>query len=159
MLAVFSQQEIAWRPLTALQAELLRQPRCRLLLLTPLAETDVAGVVSAGLGEQAAARLASSWHQISGGNPSLLQALLADYPEPGHAYRLAVASCLHSADPALQQLAAGLAVLGADAADLSTADLSRLTGIDADMLESGLRSLSDVGFIGPDHRFRHPLAR
>jgi DNA-binding CsgD family transcriptional regulator len=158
MLAVFSQQEIAWRPPTALQAELLRQPRCRLLRLTPLAETDVARVVSAGLGEQAAARLASSWHQISGGNPSLLQALLADYPEPGNAYGRAVISCLHSADPALQQLAAGLAVLGADSG-LSTADLSRLTGIDADMLESGLRSLSDVGLIGRDHRFRHPLAR
>lgn len=158
MLAVFCQQEIAWCPPNALQAELLRQPRCQVVRLTPLSETDVARMVSADLGAQSARRLTSDLHQISGGNPLLLQALLADHPEPGQVFSLAVSRCLHSLDPAVQRLAAGLAVLGGGAGDLGTSDLSRLTGIDVELLEPGLRSLSHVGLIGPDRRFRHPLA-
>lgn len=158
VLAVFSQQEIAWHPPTALQAELTRQPRCHLLRLAPLTETEVAQMIGTGLGEDAATRLASRWHQVSGGNPSLLQALVADYPEPGPAYSLAILSCLGQ-EPALRQLAAGLAVLGDDTASISNMVVGRLTRIDADMLESGLRSLRHIGVIGQDRRFRHPLAR
>ncbi len=165
MLVVFSQQEIAWRPPTALQAESLRQPRCQLLRLEPLAEADAARMISARLGQEASARLASSWHQATGGSPLLLSALLADYPEPSQAYKLAVISCLGQ-ERELRELAAGLAVLGDGTAGLGdgtaglgAADLSRLTGISPEIVESGLRSLIHVGVLGQAHRFRHPLAK
>lgn len=159
LLAVFSQDEISWRPPTKFQAELLRRPRRQLLLLTSLTMSDITEIISERLGEQAADELASSWQRISGGNPLLLQALLADYPEPEQAYSLAMLSCLDGQDFSVQQLAAGLAVLGDRSAEVRGADLARLVGIDAEIVESGLRSLSKVGLIGEDRRFRHPSTR
>ncbi|HVB43989.1 MAG TPA: AAA family ATPase [Streptosporangiaceae bacterium] len=153
VLAVFSQQEVAWRAPGDFQAELLRQPRCQYLRLAPLGGTDVAQIAAAALGQDVAARIAPRWLALSGGNPLLVHALVADYPEPGEAYGRAVLSCLSCADPVLSQIAAGLAVLGGGD------DLGRVVRLDAEVLGPGLDALCAAGVVGPDHRFRHPRAR
>ncbi|GLW95828.1 helix-turn-helix transcriptional regulator [Actinokineospora globicatena] len=111
--------------------------RLRLGLLT---ETGVAELLRAELDDDTAA---AAYHRITGGNPLLLHALIADNrsdpaaAEPGLAFRQAVVACLHRWEPRLLAVARALAVLEtwsspaalAELTDQTEAVAARLTGV------------------------------
>lgn len=158
IMIVFSQPDTAWWPLTPFQAELARDPRCQVIRLAPLTAVGVT-LIAKAVRDDADAVLGSRLHEISGGNPLLVHALLADYLEPGPAYWHAVLSCLRSMDAVPQRIAAALAVLGDASAGSSGANLCRLVGVGAEILEPGLEALRGARLIDGDRRFRHPCAR
>ncbi|MEU9363496.1 AAA family ATPase [Streptomyces avermitilis] len=61
------------------QAELLRHPQCRRLGLLPLSRDGVTQVLAGQVDSGRVPRLAADFHAISGGNPLLVHALLADH--------------------------------------------------------------------------------
>ncbi|RLK61264.1 LuxR C-terminal-related transcriptional regulator [Actinokineospora cianjurensis] len=111
--------------------------RLRLGLLT---ESGVAELLRAELGDDTAA---VAYHRVTGGNPLLLHALIADNrsdptaAEPGFAFRQAVVACLHRWEPRLLAVARALAVLEtwsspgalAELTDQTEAVAARLTGV------------------------------
>ncbi|MEU7384797.1 MULTISPECIES: AAA family ATPase [unclassified Streptomyces] len=138
------------------RAELLRQPTLDRIQLAPLSPDGATELIARRLGE-GAARRAPWFCEVSGGNPLLLNALIDDHAEdgaaPGQAYRLALLSCLHRADPALLRVARALAVLGGE-----TAVLAELARLDDDVVRCAVRTMSTVGLLDGT-AFRHPAAR
>ncbi|MEV6423379.1 LuxR family transcriptional regulator [Streptomyces sp. NPDC051662] len=107
------------------QAELLRQPQCRRLGLLPLSRAGVARVIAPQVAAAEAAELAADFHAVSGGNPLLVQALVADRrdayrldqepaaaPATGPAFAKAALAWAYRDDPVLFDVACGFAVLG-----------------------------------------------
>jgi DNA-binding CsgD family transcriptional regulator len=147
------------RPLP--RAELTRQPHGQ-ITVTPLSPTGVMALAAQRLGERAAARLAPSYFQLSGGNPVLVNALLADQDRGGageevatlvgSAYRRAVLDCLHRWDPEFRTVAAGLAILG----DQTTPELvAELIGMNPHAVGQVLDVLATAGLVDAG-RLRHP---
>ncbi|MER6952805.1 LuxR family transcriptional regulator [Streptomyces sp. NPDC000618] len=111
------------------QAELLRQPQCRRLGLLPLSRAGVARAIAPQVPAAEAAGLAADFHAISGGNPLLVQALVADrrdahrldpesasaQPATGVAFAKAALAWAYRDDPVLFDVACGFAVLGESA--------------------------------------------
>jgi DNA-binding CsgD family transcriptional regulator len=160
ILAVFAESEHAQRTNPLFRTELLRQPHCRRLRLEPLSVAATASVAGAEPESAAARRL----HDISGGNPLLLRALLADQPTRrdgtapddavlvGEAYAQAVVSCLHRVEADLRDTARALATVGP--LD-EPAILARLLGTDTATVERSLAELTAAGLLD-GLRFRHP---
>lgn len=148
------------------QNELLRQPHCRRIPLTPLSPQGVAALAAERVGQETAERFAADWYALSGGNPLLVTALLEDHLEtvrsrggeaPGEAvagdrYGQAVLSCLHRGEPLALPVARGLAVLG------EPDSLDALLGLEPADVGRELHALTVAGLITPDG-FRHPAAR
>ncbi|GAA3166347.1 LuxR family transcriptional regulator [Planomonospora alba] len=148
------------------QNELLRQPHCRRIPLTPLSPDGVAALAAEQVGREAAERFAADWYALSGGNPLLVAALAEDHrdavrsrggrePEEavaGDRYGQAVLSCLHRGEPQALRVARGLAVLG------EPDSLAELLGLEPADVGRELHALTVAGLVTPDG-FRHPAAR
>ncbi|MFC4536207.1 helix-turn-helix transcriptional regulator [Sphaerisporangium dianthi] len=165
IVAVFSHSTHGRYAETSFPTELLRQPHCRRIQLSPLSQAGVMSVVAEQAGKDAAERFAVEWHGLSGGNPLLVSGLVEDYQTsarstgqppaelvPGDGYGQAIVSCLHRADPKMLRVASGLAVLG------HPDSLDRLLGVGQEYVSRELHSLSAAGLLSMG-RFRHESAR
>lgn len=132
-------------------AELMRLPNCLHLRLAPLTVTGVSHLArSMGVEPQ---RHAANWHAMTGGNPSLVRAVITDHLHAADNFASAVQSCLRKIEPRLLSLVRGLAVLG------HSEGLDWLTELDADLVNHGLQTLEHIGLLDTQHQFRHPQAR
>jgi DNA-binding CsgD family transcriptional regulator len=153
-------------------AELTRHPYFHIRLRLPSApETGALIRGSLGVAHVKAdiAKLADAYHELTGGNPLLVQALLdddragepswdgadpAELPVGAH-YARAVLACLHRWEPQLADVAQAVAILG----DWATPDLiGRLVGIGAEPIKDIVAILTEAGLLS-DLRFRHRVAR
>lgn len=150
----------------ALRAEILRQPHARQIRLLPLTRDGVVTMVGESLGEAAADRLTTSLHELSGGNPLLLRALIDDCTrvaldgelesvEPGVAFAEAFTLCLSRHGDEAVRAARTLALLD-DAP--RTEMLARVLGTSPEAAAQLLDRLNDAGLLS-GRRFRHPVAR
>ncbi|GHF52523.1 LuxR family transcriptional regulator [Streptomyces mashuensis] len=151
----------------AFHAELLRQPHCSRVQVDMLTARGTADVLAGHLSPQAAARISTECHRITGGNPLLLRALLEDSrssrdhgepfqrPAPAELFSQAVRDCLHRGEPETLLVAQGVAVLGGAG---STALLSRVLDVHAEVAEQGLKDLDRCAVL-TDGAFRDDSAR
>ncbi|WP_329281746.1 helix-turn-helix transcriptional regulator [Streptomyces sp. NBC_01451] len=157
---------------TGFRLELLRRPGNHNIRVPLLTGDGVAAMAASRLGSAAADRIAADSYAVSGGNPSLLDALLADHrtatytvaasgtaPRAHSAdlvvadgYGHAVVSCLRRGGPRTLAVARGLAVLG------SSDTIERLLGVDAESVAETLGELTTAGLLTAGN-FRHPVAR
>jgi DNA-binding CsgD family transcriptional regulator len=157
--------------------DLLYRPSVRRFHLDPLSVEGVARLAGARTACVHSTQLVPEVHALSAGNPILVQALLEEHrfcaepatpatsaAEPdsasvpvgalptGHIFHEAVLTCLHRLGPSAVRLARGIALLGDAASPLL---LSRLSGIDAELVERFVRLLTTIGVLdGP--RLRRP---
>ncbi|MDJ1133669.1 helix-turn-helix transcriptional regulator [Streptomyces iconiensis] len=153
-----------WRPAhPELHAELLRQPHHLALTLGTLSPEGVAELLADHLGSTADEGFTERCHQLSGGNPLLIRALLVDSshlsgqaaPVVGDTFGDMLLSCLHRGRPELLRLTRVLAAVDGDihAPEL----LARLAGQEHVAVVRGTRALGAAGFLDGT-RLRHPLA-
>ncbi|MCP2342746.1 helix-turn-helix transcriptional regulator [Actinomadura rupiterrae] len=143
--------------------ELIYRPNVRWLHLRPLSPDGTRRLVRDVHGRAAADTAADAYHALSGGNPLLATALLADNDplgaEPGThagpAYAQALLVCLHRMGPLVGRIARDLALLD-DPVDPHL--LGRLSEVGSGMVRRALQYLTDVGVLDGT-RFRHPAAR
>ena len=148
----------------ACRAELLRDPRCRPVQLSPLSSAAVADLLSQQL-DDPTPELAAECYALSGGNPLLLQALIDDHRssgpcsptrlQVGDAFAEAVLSCLYRSEPVTLQVAQTLAVAGRSG---SPAMLGHLLDIPTEMVGRAMELLNRAGVLDGG-MFRHPHAR
>ena len=165
MLAVFS-HSLHLRPdEPAVELEALsRPPHGAHLELAPLSAEGIRLLAGGSPGAAGAERFAAGWHQLSGGNPLLVNGLIEDHrqvsaeggtpdgdPVAGGHYAQAVVACLHRIDPLSAQVARGAAILP------EIDFLPDLLGIDAAQIGRGLRALTAAGVLR-NGEFRHPVA-
>ncbi|EWC63761.1 LuxR-family transcriptional regulator [Actinokineospora spheciospongiae] len=158
------------RPTQAVfRAEVTRQPNTSQLRLSPLSAEGVADLLADRFDPATVAALAPVHHAISGGNPLLVNALAEDHRaalragaragEPdvavGPEFAAGVLACLHRGEPAMRQVARGLALLG-DAA--TPALLGALLEMTSDAAAQALDVLELAGLLDAG-RFRHPVAK
>ncbi|GAA0614980.1 LuxR family transcriptional regulator [Kutzneria viridogrisea] len=143
------------------RAEITRRPHHR-ITLGPLAQGEVAELIGERLDAELATHLAPQYHRLTGGNPLLLHALVADQAAdeqltctPGDAFAQAVLACLHRGDPLLFDVASGWAVLAEHA---SPALVARLVGESADVVSHTADTLVRAGLL-TESGFRHPAVR
>ncbi|WP_318307160.1 helix-turn-helix transcriptional regulator [Amycolatopsis solani] len=141
--------------------ELIRYPHVS-LSLSPLSEREVAAELERGCGREAAARCATTVHELSGGNPVLVNALVEAVRSTGsaedpacHEYGAAVLAILDGVDPATAAVARAIAVLDADA---GSAVLARFARLSPEVTGRALECLDRAG-ITRAGRFRHGAAR
>jgi hypothetical protein len=147
---------------SALTAGLPRYPTTRVLQLAPLSEAGVARVLADALDDPTAARLASSCHDLTGGNPLLVRAAAEELARPGapsepgpgwattgDGFGRAALACL---PPGVLDIACALVVLG-DLAD--TARVARLADAPPFEVDKSVRALTAAGLL-VEGRFRHP---
>ncbi|GAA4590459.1 DNA-binding CsgD family transcriptional regulator [Actinoplanes octamycinicus] len=165
LLLVFSRSTFGDTAEPAWQTDLLRPGSGSRIHLEPLTGEGVRQFAEQRAGAEAAERLADRWHQLSGGNPLLVEGLIADHrqtvaetgAEPddavaGDGYAAAVTSCLHRADERLLEVARGVAVLD------DPESLDRLIGLGSQQVAQTVRALTVAGLLGMGS-FRHPAAR
>ncbi|WP_282105653.1 MULTISPECIES: LuxR family transcriptional regulator [unclassified Crossiella] len=141
----------------AFRTELLRQPHFRRIRLTPLSVRGVAEMLEQQLA--GAAHLAADCHELTGGNPLLVRALVEDqHSAPAHgglsvgeAFGQAVLACLHRGNPLLLRVAQGVAVLGSTEAE----PLSGLLDLTPEAVTQGVDTLVEAG-LARRGGFRHP---
>jgi DNA-binding CsgD family transcriptional regulator len=153
------------RPARAVfRAEVTRQPNTTLLRLAALSPRGVEDLLRTRLDPLTARALTPAYHAVSGGNPLLVGALVDDYrsaggrakePVIGRAYAEAVTACLHRWEPALLEVARGLALLGAAG---TPALIGKLLDLSAETVAQLLDVLTAAGLLDSG-RFRHPVAR
>ncbi|MGH3240086.1 MAG: LuxR C-terminal-related transcriptional regulator [Spirillospora sp.] len=154
--------------------DLLYWPSVRRIHLEPLSPDGIAALPSARPSCVHSDRLIAEIHSLSAGNPLLARALIEehrfcdDLPEQGarprqagggapgglptgHAFHQAVLACMHRLGPGAVRLARSIALLDGSA---STLLLSRLSGIDAELVERFVRALTTIGILHRT-RFRH----
>ncbi|WP_193241762.1 AAA family ATPase [Streptomyces phaeolivaceus] len=160
VMACFSHSEQAAHRHTAFRLDLLRRPGNCTLRILPLTRAGVTKAVAARLGGETAHRIAAGCLAVTGGNPHLLEGLLADQPATAASFDAAVAdgygkavvSLLHRSGSRTLSVAQGLAVLrSADGVD-------RLLGLDGDSVAEALDDLTVTGLLSAGE-FRHPAAR
>ncbi|BCJ41909.1 transcriptional regulator [Actinoplanes ianthinogenes] len=165
LLVVFSRSTFGAAGEPAWQADLLRPGSGSRIHLEPLTGDGVRQFAEQRAGAEVADRLADRWHQLSGGNPLLVDGLIADHrqtlaetgaePEDavaGDGYAAAVMSCLHRADDRLLEVARGVAVLD------DPESLDSLIGVGSQQVAQSVRALTMAGLLGMG-AFRHPAAR
>ena len=150
-------------------AELMSQPHCSRLSLSPLSRRGVAQLLQEHVGAELADQLAAEAHEVTGGNPLLVHAVgmdqsaavehaapgFSDELVVGQAFHQAVVNYLYRCPPEHRMVARAVAVLGAAA---TPALISRLMGVDASSAERSLTALRLGGMVG-DGTLRHPDAR
>jgi DNA-binding CsgD family transcriptional regulator len=147
-------------------AELMGLPHCQHIQLKPLSRPGVTEMLAADLGTVRAQRLAPACHELTGGSPLLIRALLqdhrdlaaADAPEliPGPAFGQALTVSLYRADAGTLDAVRGLAVLGEHASPEVLEDV-----LDLGLENAGLASkaLAAEGVALAPGWFRHQAAR
>ncbi|MFF3731962.1 AAA family ATPase [Streptomyces sp. NPDC002476] len=151
------------------RAELLRQPHYRRVAIDLLSPGGVRQMVSHLLDEASAHRLSPVLHDVSGGNPLLVRALVDDHEatrntlgpravDAGPAdesFLQALLWCLERTEPQTRAVAHAVAVLD-DAATVEL--LARLAGSDTEPVARHVQTLNRTGLLD-GLRFRHPEAR
>jgi len=151
------------------QADLLSQPHCARIAISPLSLGGAERMFAESLGAAGAARLSGASHAITGGNPLLLRALVEDQhpasesdlsrfpdaPVAGQAYAEAVLRCLYRSAPEALAVAQGIAILGES---VSRARIGSLMGLRSGVIDQADRALTEVGLL-ESGRFRHEAAR
>jgi len=146
------------------RADLLSQPQCRRIRLGPLSPQGVTTVLAERVGAREARQLGPVYHDICGGNPLLLDALVEDHLATGHpattttagdAFAQGVMTCLYRSDFLVLRLARVLATLVEPA---PPAAIAELLGVDA---VSTIRAIDTATEMGLLHKgqFRHIRAR
>ncbi len=160
-------------PRAAWHTDLLRQPYCHRIQVSPLSPRGVAELLGDRLHRPVGAVPTTRWHHVSGGNPLLLRALIEDHadatgqpaepaePVADTAFGQAYLTCLHRGGADLLQVARGLAIL---AESDSYASLRQLVDADGPTVERALDLLNRAGLLEcagllGAGRFRHPAAR
>ncbi|MFC5104349.1 ATP-binding protein [Kibdelosporangium philippinense] len=151
ILSGWAQRRQTW---PSFRAEITRQPHEH-IKLEPLSLDGVGELITERLDGPAATRLNPGCHQLSGGNPLLVNALLEDVAgrelEPGAAYGQAVLTSLHRAGPQLHAVASAVALLGEH---VTPALIGQLVGQAPD---EALDFLNCAG-VFDQLTFRHPVA-
>jgi DNA-binding CsgD family transcriptional regulator len=132
------------------------------LHLAPLSERAIHDLAIEALGADVSRILARQLHELSGGNPMLVNALIDDYrvgegggqPVVGAAFTHTVTTFLHRRDTALREVAGAVAVLGAH---LGNDSVARLAGVSTDLAEDMMSVLSGAGLLVAG-RYRHVKA-
>ena len=152
------EQDPLWR------VELLRLPGSRLVPLSPFTAGGVERVLAHHFGEPAAAARAAAFHELSGGNPLLLSALIHDdvraasaeprrgEPAAGDLFNEAVLTCLRRVGPYTARVARAVAVL--ERTELA----GRLARICAAEAGRAVAELTAIGLVR-DGGVRHRQAR
>ncbi|MEU3984652.1 LuxR C-terminal-related transcriptional regulator [Streptomyces sp. NPDC026672] len=150
----------------SLFTEVLRHPGFDHVLLGRL-DADATADLARHWGGPAAPDAAARLYRLSGGNPLLLRALLAEArsagggretlyePRPGGAFAQAYATCLSRSGSAVRRLALALAVLGPHA---DACRAARLAGLDADSASLALEAL-DASGLAVAAQLPHPAAQ
>ncbi|MEO3749538.1 AAA family ATPase [Streptomyces sp. B6B3] len=148
------------RPYSVLHADLLRQPGSRHLRLEPLSSDGVAAALSDRLDSAAVRRVAPEFHQVSGGNPLLVQALCEDFlmrgdqtsggPVFGEAFRQAVLTCLYHSES--RALARAVAVLSESASGALLGEIVQRDAVSIGLARDALQGTGLLDTAG----FRHP---
>ncbi len=167
VLVVLTEWNRAQATAPAFRAELTRHPYS-LVRLSPMSLHGIADLVERTGGPADAAALAQGYHDLTGGNPMLVHALLDDQPVgdrdenvqalrtpvAGVSYAQAVQACLHRWQPELLDVARAAAVLRDRTSPTLTGSL---LGIRPVVAEEYLTILTDAGVL-TQRRFRHQLA-
>ncbi|MEU8541962.1 AAA family ATPase [Streptomyces sp. NPDC048717] len=138
-------------------ADLLRQPNCHRVEVTPLSPSGVRQLIARHLGGTIADARSADWHAYSGGNPLLVEALVRDHlggAEAGPRYREAVLSCLRRGCPDMVRVLSGYVVLG-EPDDPGTLDT--LVGLSPARTTEAVHALIAGGLLTMDG-FRHKAA-
>ncbi|QFZ18725.1 AAA family ATPase [Saccharothrix syringae] len=146
-------------------AEFHQQTYFRRMLLAPLSSSGVTELVAGRLRESGAAELTAKAHQLTGGNPLLLHALLEDgraatggdgppaeldaWPELERAVQLALRRC----DPLTLRVAGAISVVGEPS---RFALLGWLVDAAPDRVAVAMRVLTRIGLVEAG-RMRHPV--
>ncbi|MFC9324589.1 AAA family ATPase [Kitasatospora sp. NPDC057015] len=120
VLTVLGSRETMTPPNPFFEVELASQPHHERLRLALLPAGLISDLLRERFGADAALRLTAEAHTLTGGNPLLVQALLADQEADGarhelvvgENYRRGLMNCLHRMDPLALRYARGVAVLG-----------------------------------------------
>src|SRR6476469_480398 len=151
------------------RAELASQATFHRIQLGLLSPEGVADLLAAEFDEATADRLTTSCHELSGGNRTLLNALIDDlraagrqlpiqqstHPPVGDAYRDAVSACVHRHEPEVLKAACALAVLDEEA---TPALLAAMLGVRPEQARRMIDTLAASGLVR-DCRLPHPVAR
>jgi DNA-binding CsgD family transcriptional regulator len=147
VLAGWEQRRRAW---PSFRAEITRQPHEQ-VRLSALSLQGVEKLVAEQVEEPATAKVAAFCHELSGGNPLLVNALLDDWlsgvndePAAGFSYGQAVLTCLHRGEPQLYEIASAVAVLGEHT---TPALVGQLVGDSVDEVTSGFDLLTTAGVL------------
>jgi DNA-binding CsgD family transcriptional regulator len=137
--------------------------RCIHVALEPFTELEVQELVDVASGRRAGAAFARVCHAASGGNPRLVDALLADsrhrrFPgeiDLGPEFAATMRGYLAGSPRALREVAAAAAVMGDDSTPLLISDVTQL---EVPRVMRALRALNESGIL-VDTRFRHAGVR
>ena len=148
-------------PIGSWRAALLRHPRLARIPVPPLSVQGTGRLLAGETGP--APDQPEAWHRLSGGNPLLLRALVADRraaggrsPEPvaGEEYANAVATCVRRTGSGSRTVARALAALG----DYRSPLILRQLVERPEQIPDAMTELTTAGLLDGD-RFRHPAAR
>lgn len=141
--------------------ELARYPHTA-ITLAPLSESDIAVELARSFDGEDALHHAPAIHELSGGNPMLVSALVEDnrttgdaVTAAGGAYGQAMLAILDGADPTIASVARAVAVLDEDAKPQL---VGQLTGRSTAVVGQALACLNRSGLLNKG-RFRHPIAQ
>ncbi|MBV9730796.1 MAG: AAA family ATPase, partial [Pseudonocardiales bacterium] len=156
VLVVFTEATRLPSARSSLHAELHQLSHCHHMNLAPLSKAGVASLLAQHQGREQARAFTEDFYAVSGGNPTLVQALLEDHnatgPGPGRHYRQALVNCLYRCERVVLDVARGLAVLGADA---SSAELGELIGAGPEVAAMAVELMAAAGLLERG-AFRHP---
>lgn len=170
VLFVFNESEHLQVRNARFRVELLRQPGFRRIRLGPLSVAGVERMLAADLGATVAHASAARYHEVSGGNPLLVRALLDDRQlastagvesrhrgaiEVGDSFSQALLACLDRGNPTMLAVARALAVLDTPS---SPEMVERLLTLNRRSTVQAIEDLTAAGFVS-DGGFRHPQAR
>jgi DNA-binding CsgD family transcriptional regulator len=162
---VVTQDKRPWLTDPGLQAEFLRLPNCRTIQLRPLGEPEITDFLAEYDDIKQPDQLATAIHAVSGGNPSLIRALMDDYQDCpwktdgelviADEFERAVHCCLARCDPDAVRLVQALAVLDAPVPVMTLAQVLCVPAASMDVM---LAELVEMGLVLSD-RLRHPAMR
>ena len=144
-----------------LHAQVTRLPHHH-VRLAPLSAEAIGDLATESLGVAVSGDLVARLHELTAGNPVLVNALIEDYrggirngsAVVGPTFSHAVLSLLHRWDPPVREVAGAIAVLGRH----SSPDLvARLVDVTTDAAGDTMAILTGVGLLS-DGRFRHANA-
>ncbi|MFG3344559.1 AAA family ATPase [Streptomyces sp. NPDC048018] len=167
---------VSWDPTveatSPILQEMLYEPRVTSISLAPLNSDAVAQMIAETNPDPIDTALASHYHEITGGNPLLISALMEDSqaksgtpeseipgsdcgPFAGDAFQRAVQICLHRMGTLARLVAQGVALLGENSDEYQ---LSELCEAPLGLIRTALRRLQASGLL-LGGAFRHPRVR